>query len=84
MEPDLYEILTQQEARGIGSGATAVDDAPGTVARAVADRIASTSTREVRINATFFEGSRRALREVGVDWSTLTIRRTGKPCGFCH
>lgn len=29
-------------------------------------------TREVRINATFFEGNRRALQEIGVDWSTLT------------
>jgi len=68
-EPDLYEILTQQEAQArVATG----DDAPGTVARAVADRIANTSTREVRINATFFEGSRRALREVGVDWSTIT------------
>ena len=68
-EPDLYEILTQQEAQArVATG----DDAQGTMARAVADRIANTSTREVRINATFFEGNRRALREVGVDWSTLT------------
>lgn len=29
-------------------------------------------TREVRINATFFEGNKRALQEVGIDWSTLT------------
>lgn len=29
------------------------------------------TTREVRINATFFEGNRRALQEIGVDWSTL-------------
>jgi type IV pilus assembly protein PilQ len=28
-------------------------------------------TREIRINATFFEGNRRALQEIGVDWSTL-------------
>jgi len=28
-------------------------------------------TREVRINATFFEGNRRALQEIGIDWSTL-------------
>tara|TARA_R110002096_G_scaffold86990_6_gene199829 strand:+ start:16954 stop:18804 length:1851 start_codon:yes stop_codon:yes gene_type:complete len=33
---------------------------------------ATTATREVRINATFFEGNRRALQEIGVDWSTLT------------
>ena len=29
-------------------------------------------TREIRINATFFEGNKRALQEIGIDWSTLT------------
>ncbi len=29
-------------------------------------------SREVIINATFFEGNRGALQEIGVDWSTLT------------
>lgn len=29
-------------------------------------------TREVRINATFFEGNKQALQEIGIDWSTLT------------
>ena len=28
-------------------------------------------TREIRISATFFEGNRETLREIGVDWSTL-------------
>jgi len=28
-------------------------------------------SREVRIKAIFFEGNRRALREIGVDWSTI-------------
>ncbi len=28
-------------------------------------------SREVRIRAVFFEGNRRALREIGVDWSTI-------------
>lgn len=32
----------------------------------------SINTREVRINATFFEGNKRALQEIGIDWSTLT------------
>lgn len=36
------------------------------------NQLASTQTREVRINATFFEGNRRALQEIGIDWSTLT------------
>lgn len=29
------------------------------------------SSREVRIKAIFFEGNKRALREIGVDWSTI-------------
>lgn len=33
---------------------------------------ATTRSREVRINAIFFEGNKRALQEIGVDWSTLT------------
>ncbi|MFP8488335.1 type II secretion system protein GspD [Gracilimonas sp. Q87] len=32
----------------------------------------TTETREIRINATFFEGNKRALQEIGIDWSTLT------------
>ena len=31
----------------------------------------STKTREVRISATFFEGNRDALWELGIDWSTF-------------
>ncbi len=34
--------------------------------------VATTRSREVRINAIFFEGNKRALQEIGVDWSTLT------------
>lgn len=34
--------------------------------------IATTKSREVRINAIFFEGNKRALQEIGVDWSTLS------------
>ncbi len=76
-EPDLYEILTSEQARQ--------REAPEEVDRAVApavERRATTSTREVRINATFFEGSRRALREVGVDWSTLTSGAPGNLAGY--
>ncbi len=32
---------------------------------------ATLGSREVSISATFFQGDRRALREIGVDWSTL-------------
>jgi len=34
--------------------------------------VATTKTHEVRINAIFFEGNRRALQEIGVDWSTIS------------
>lgn len=44
------------------AGAQGVVEGPGV----------DTRTREIRINATFFEGNKRALREIGVDWSTLT------------
>lgn len=70
-EPDFYEILTRQQLAQREEG----DRDPGVAdrrAETVRQRFATTRTREVRINATFFEGSRRALREVGVDWSTLT------------
>jgi general secretion pathway protein D len=67
---DVFELITRQQA-----------EAQREADRPVAERVAArpgdelrvhTGTREVRINATFFEGSRRALREIGVDWSTLT------------
>lgn len=59
------------------------NDTPGSVqntssgnqgqSTAAADEvIVTTKSREVRINAIFFEGNRRALQEIGVDWSTLT------------
>lgn len=32
----------------------------------------SLNTPQVRISATFFEGNRQVLREIGVDWSTLS------------
>lgn len=41
-------------------------------AGSLADILATTQTREIRINATFFEGNKRALQEIGIDWSTLT------------
>ena len=73
-EPDVYEIVTraeadaQQQVQRRGEEAAA----PGAPARPGTDIEVNTGTREIRINATFFEGSRRALREIGVDWSTLT------------
>lgn len=65
--PDMYEIVTREEAD------RATTPERDRVAPGLPDEVRiSTKTREVRINATFFEGDRRALREIGVDWSTLT------------
>lgn len=65
---DLYEVVTREVAER-----QLEPDRPETrPATAPGERQVTTKTREVRINATFFEGSRRALREIGVDWSTLT------------
>ncbi|WP_322572010.1 type II and III secretion system protein [Rhodohalobacter sp.] len=75
-EPDVYEIVTRAEAdaqqlvQRRGEQAQGPGAAPGTAADSEIQ--VNTQTREVRINATFFEGSKRALQEIGVDWSTLT------------
>ncbi|MDX1618777.1 MAG: SPOR domain-containing protein [Balneolaceae bacterium] len=64
-QEEFFEIVEPQADGGQGQAAR-----PGQVQQG--DQIATTETREVRINAIFFEGNRRALREIGVDWSTLT------------
>lgn len=56
-------ITTGTSTQASGGGANAVQGEPPT---------ATTRTQEVRINATFFEGNKRALQEIGIDWSTLT------------
>lgn len=37
----------------------------------IVQRTLDFGSREVRIKAVFFEGNKRALREIGVDWSTI-------------
>ncbi|REL38230.1 hypothetical protein DYD21_06375 [Rhodohalobacter sp. SW132] len=67
---DILEIVTAQAARErLGEGEDTVQRRG---AEEIEGRRISTNTREIRINATFFEGNKRALREIGVDWSTLT------------
>ncbi|MFY0684388.1 MAG: type II and III secretion system protein [Balneola sp.] len=66
-KPDYYEIVVPAvETNGANQqnaqGATGVLEEP----------LANIDTREVRINATFFIGNKRALAEIGIDWSTLT------------
>ncbi|MBO6586356.1 MAG: type II and III secretion system protein [Gracilimonas sp.] len=66
---DFYEInvpappTTGTTTQASGGGSNASQGQPPT---------ATTRTQEVRINATFFEGNKRALQEIGIDWSTLT------------
>ncbi len=58
--PSYYEITAQEAVIG-PLGATEETTKP----------LASLESREVEISAIFFQGDRRALREIGVDWSTL-------------
>lgn len=69
---EILEIVTEDEAREItGESGESVDrtDEDGVELEGIS---ISTKTREIRINATFFEGNKRALQEIGVDWSTIT------------
>ncbi len=75
--PEFFELVTREQAqRDTPRVSTDPSDPqpqqPRTTVGVQDERRVNTNTREVRINATFFEGSRRALREIGVDWSTLT------------
>src|SRR6056297_3012044 len=68
---DILEIVTEQEAAALTASEESVQSSG--ISGEELDGIAiTTSTREVRINATFFEGNKRALREIGVDWSTIS------------
>jgi type IV pilus assembly protein PilQ len=69
---DILEIVTQQEAEEL-AGTTEDSVQSSGIAGEELDGISiTTDTREVRINATFFEGNKRALQEIGVDWSTIS------------
>jgi general secretion pathway protein D len=68
-KPDYYEIVvpvetTERSSGNVQGGASAGGES--------GEILANIDTREVRINATFFEGNKRALAEIGIDWSTLT------------
>ncbi len=68
---DYVEIvpLSQLEAE---QSATQSNAGSGNPAEQASSSEFNLDTREVRINATFFEGNKRALQEIGIDWSTLT------------
>jgi len=57
-----YEITQPPKAEISGAQGNGKEDGPNV----------NMKTREVRISATFFEGNRETLREIGVDWSTLS------------
>ena len=69
---DYYEIVKQPVTQG-AQGTTVTTNTGGQAgAESGAAPLANLDTREIRINATFFEGNKRALQEIGIDWSTLT------------
>lgn len=68
---DILEIVTEQEAAALSQSEESVQSS-GISGEEIDGISITTGTREVRINATFFEGNKRALREIGVDWSTIT------------
>lgn len=63
---DYIEILPESELVTPEEGLATTQEADAS------DSPFDLTTREIRINATFFEGNKRALQEVGIDWSTLT------------
>lgn len=69
-KPDYYEIVVPVNTDESASGTSG--NSGGSIAGEPDEFLADIDTREVRINATFFEGNKRALAEIGIDWSTLT------------
>ena len=67
---DFFEIVTRASLEA-ESEEQAAPQTAGTGGGQEAP-VATTQTHEVRINAVFFEGNRRALQEIGVDWSTIS------------
>ncbi len=69
---EFYEITVPQPKQT--TARRAADARTGGAAGGTDAKVSSatTETQEVRINATFFEGNKRALQEIGIDWSTLT------------
>ena len=69
---DVLEIVTEADAEALAASPDGTVESSGISGAEVDGINISTETREVRINATFFEGNKRALQEIGVDWSTIT------------
>ncbi|NGP87988.1 SPOR domain-containing protein [Fodinibius halophilus] len=69
-QKDFFEIVTIQSQQSPSQKQTATGGGGGQGQQQ--GPVATTKTHEVRINAIFFEGNRRALQEIGVDWSTIS------------
>ncbi|WP_340103042.1 hypothetical protein [Rhodohalobacter sp. 8-1] len=69
---DILEIVTEKEAAELTSATDETVQSSGISGEEFDGFTVNTETREVRINATFFEGNKRALQEIGVDWSTIS------------
>lgn len=69
---DFFEIVTRESLEAEGEGQAQAASQTATGGGEGEGPVATTQTHEVRINAIFFEGNRRALQEIGVDWSTIS------------
>lgn len=76
-QAEYFEIVSEPSTAGQGQNA-------GQATTTVPDTALSTDSKEIRINAIFFEGNRRALQEIGVDWSTLTENVPGSISQFVN
>ncbi len=66
-QPDFIEITPAP----IRSGPTTAATAGGGGGGPQPDILATLDSREIEISAIFFEGNRRDLREIGIDWSAI-------------
>tara|TARA_R110002124_G_scaffold165010_2_gene332347 strand:- start:1122 stop:2984 length:1863 start_codon:yes stop_codon:yes gene_type:complete len=71
VKPDYYEIVVPTDPK-TGEKLNINPTGASPTTGASKEFLADINTREVRINATFFIGNKRALAEIGIDWSTLT------------
>lgn len=70
---EFFEIVTPQSQLPQGQQTQASGgETTGTAGEQGEGPVATTQSLEVQINAIFFEGNRRALQELGVDWSTIS------------
>lgn len=72
LEAKYLQLIERQDYYEIVSAQSPATQAGSTETTAIPDTAITTDSKEIRIEAIFFEGNRRALQEIGVDWSTLT------------